>query len=91
LIELKISKYLICIFFKSIKKNKIMTKFFTKCLGLLCLTALCFSLNSMAQPANDVCIGAIDIVCGGSESGTTAGANNTGVSFCGTSNTAPDV
>ena len=42
-------------------------------------------------PVNDLCVDAIQMVCGETVSGTTLGATFDGAPFCGTSNTAPGV
>ena len=60
---------------------------------LLCAAA---ASHAIAQPANDACTDAIEVVCpagGGSVtvSGTTTDATLDGTVFCGTSNTAPGV
>ena len=56
----------------------------------------CMTLNYTAEstippPVNNLCVDAIEIVCGETVSGTTLGATIDGVPFCGTSNTAPGV
>ena len=49
------------------------------------------SNNPCGPPPNNDCANALPITCGQTLSGTTVGATNTVLPFCGTSNTAPDV
>ena len=59
--------------------------------GLFTLGLMAGCITAFAQPTNDNCANAIALGCGQTLSGSTAGATNDGVGFCGTSNTAPGV